>query len=97
VPTLDECNFRVVVKGRDPERDFKLAIDVASDVILFGGHGGGMVGAGGELPEVDTWSVYAKADSADEAEAAVADAIKGLDPQRLIVSTEAFDPSKRTG
>jgi hypothetical protein len=97
VPTFDECNFRVVVKGRDPDGDFKAAIDVAPDVILFGGHGGGVVGAGGELPEVDTWSVYAKADSVDEAEAAVADAIKGLNPQRFIVSIAAFDPSERTG
>jgi hypothetical protein len=93
MPDLSEVNFRVVVRGADPDEDFKGAIDNAPDLLLFGGHGGGSVGPGQDLPAVDTWSVYAVADSAEDAEAKVSSAIEGLDPPRFIVSTEAFDPS----
>ena len=90
---LGDCNFRVIVRGADPEDDFHLVIQATPDLILFGGHGGGTIGAGCELPAVDTWSVYAKAESPEDAEAKVAGAIKALKPQRFIVGVEPFDPN----
>lgn len=85
---LSEANYRVGLRTRDEE--VHQAIAAASDLILVGGHGGGIVPPGGPLPEVDTWGIYAKAPSADQARQMVEDAVAGLDAVAVVVDVQPF-------
>jgi hypothetical protein len=81
---LADCNYRIVIRTRD--EGLSHAISAAPGLILFGGHGVGVVPpGGGKLPEVDTWSIYAKADTA----------IKELDVA-VLVSVEPFEFSEES-
>jgi hypothetical protein len=88
---LADCNFSAVVRTHD-ER-LGAAIDAASGMILFGGHGGGIAPPGGPVPEVDTWSIYLKADTELEARRAIEETIDGLDVA-VLVSIEPFEFSE---
>lgn len=88
---LPDCNYRVVVRTHD--EGLSDAIGAAPDLILVAGHGGGIVPPGGKPPEVDTWSIYARADAKDTARQAVEKAIEGLDVA-VLVSVEPFEFSE---
>jgi hypothetical protein len=88
---LEDCNFRVVVVGGPADDDFTGAIDAADNLLLVAGHGGGTIGPGENLPEADKWSVYALAESAEDAKRMVSKAVEGLERQRFIASVEPVD------
>jgi hypothetical protein len=91
---LADCNYRIVIRTRD--EGLSHAISAAPGLILFGGHGVGVVPpGGGKLPEVDTWSIYAKADTEDDAREAAETAIKELDVA-VLVSVEPFEFSEES-
>ena len=73
---ISEANYRVALRTYDD--GVHQAIAAASDLVLFAGTGAGMAPPGGPLPEVDTWGIYAKADSAEEAQRMVEEAVSGL-------------------
>jgi hypothetical protein len=85
---LANCSYRAVVRTRD-ER-LGEAVSATPGLILFGGHGVGVAPPGGELPEVDTWSIYVRADTETDAREAVEKAIGGLDVA-VLVSVEPFE------
>jgi hypothetical protein len=85
---LADCNYKAVVRTRDEK--LGAAISAASGMILFGGHGGGVAPPGGPLPEVDTWSIYIRADSEVDARQAIERAVGGLDVA-VLVSVEPFN------
>jgi hypothetical protein len=85
---LSEATYRVSLRTRD--EDVHQAISAAKDLILVGGHGVGVAPPGGPLPEVDTWGIYAKATSAEEAQRMVEDAVAGLKKVAVVVDVQPF-------
>ena len=86
-----EANFRVVLRTHDD--GLGQAIGTADNLILFGGHGVGTAPPeGGPLPEVDTWSIYAKAEGPEEARRMVEDAVSGLERVAAVVEVQPFSP-----
>jgi len=85
---LSEANYRVVLRTHDDE--IHQAIAGAGGLVLFMGTGGGIAPPGGPLPEVDTWGIYAKAESAEEAQRMVEDAVSGLEKVAVVISVAPF-------
>ncbi len=85
---IGDANFKVVVRGGPADDEFTEAIVGADRLLLMSGHGGSVIARGGTLPDADTWSIYAKAETAEEAEEMVTAAVKGLQRPRVIVSVE---------
>jgi len=91
---LADCSYRIVVRTHD--EGLSRAISATPGLILFGGHGVGVVSpGGGKLPEAYTWSIYAKADTEDGARKAVETAIRELDVA-VLVSVEPFEFSEKS-
>ena len=88
---LIEANFRIVVRAND-EKGLGAGVEAVRNLMLFGGHGVGVAPPGGPLPQVDTWSIYAKARSVEEAEGMIEEAVSDIEGVAVVVSIEAFDP-----
>ncbi len=85
---LGEANYRVALRTRDEE--LHNAIAAAPDLILVGGSGGGIVPPGGPLPEIDNWGIYAKADTPEQAQRMVEDAVSRLEQVAVVVDVQPF-------
>lgn len=85
---LSEANYRVALRTHD--EGVHQAIAVARNLLLVGGTGVGVAPPGGPLPKVDTWGIYAKAASAEEAQRMVADAVSGLEGVAVVVGVQPF-------
>lgn len=85
---IGEANYRVALRTHDDE--VHQAIAAAESLLLIAGTGAGMAPPGGPLPEIDTWGIYVKAETPEEAQRMVEDAVSGLERVAVVVDVQPF-------
>lgn len=89
---LSEAKFRVLAHAGPGDMELRSTIAAFDDLLLASGSDDdALASEGGDLTEIEEWTIYVRAESAEEAKSKVKEALDRLGRPTAVISVEPID------